>query len=226
MDISNYKMGQAVTGQATLRAGVTSPPSYFTDGELVGMMENIAHHAGLDSASTKILKAKSGGNMAGIGTARTRSTIIKGLLERELIEFMPSKKSKSKKVCPTQKGRDIIVLLRKVAPQLTSPDLTAKWEEALAMIERGEVTLEQFMVKQNDFCRKIIGAIKESAPKRGGCSPSLQNALPGDGDVCPRCGKNNLSTKKVLKVGSKHIGKRFLSCADRACGHIEGDFVE
>jgi len=225
VNLSSYKVGQElVGGVAKIRDGVTTPPKLFTDGDLIEVMGDIGRYMALDAASMATLKSRGDGKHAGIGTARTRDAIITGLFDRDYIEHTPeSKKRKLKYIRPTEKGIATYTLLSEIAPQLVSPEMTARWEEALAMIESGAVTVEQFVEKNYDFCRKIVADIK-SAPSRW--KKAEVESLPGSGGACPKCKKGQLVTRKVSKQGSSVFGKRFLTCSDRDCGHREGDFVE
>ncbi|MDI1801829.1 DNA topoisomerase, partial [Staphylococcus aureus] len=65
----------------------------------------------------------------GIGTVATRADIIDKLFNMNAIE------SRDGKIKVTSKGKQILEL----APEeLTSPLLTAQWEEKLLLIERGK----------------------------------------------------------------------------------------
>lgn len=54
-------------------------------------------------------------------------------------------------------------VLKRVAPMLADPVLTALWEDRLSKVESGEVTLERFEAEIGMFTNKIIGQIRANA---------------------------------------------------------------
>ena len=74
----------------------------------------------------------------GIGTVATRADIIEKLFNLNAIE------SRDGKIKVTSKGKQILDL----APQeLTSPLLTAEWEEKLLLIEKGRYNFDTLLTK-------------------------------------------------------------------------------
>ena len=63
------------------------------------------------------------------------------------------------KIKVTSKGKQILEL----APQkLTSPLLTAEWEEKLALIERGKYNADKFIEEMKQFTNDVVNEIKEN----------------------------------------------------------------
>ncbi|HHS0832878.1 TPA: DNA topoisomerase III, partial [Salmonella enterica subsp. enterica serovar Muenchen] len=105
----------------------TKPPVPYNDGTLIAAMTNAASFV-TDAALKKVLKEN-----AGIGTEATRAGIIDTLVKRGFLE-------RDKKVLrSTTKGRDLVNAL---PAALTSPGLTALWEQLLDEVAAGRVSLD------------------------------------------------------------------------------------
>jgi DNA topoisomerase-3 len=173
----DYKVGLTVIAiGADVHQAVTKPPENYTDGTLIAAMTNI-HKFVTDPKDRQILK-----DAKGLGTERTRGAIIEGLIQRKYL-----KRGVKGRLIATKHYRAILDML---PPSLKDPVLTAKWEEALARIERGETTLEQFMAKIEAFTRELVEHAKALDGK--------VKLPPPDEDepVCPTCGSGNLRRKK------------------------------
>jgi DNA topoisomerase-3 len=218
-ELSSYSVGQQVRAvEVTLRTGQTRPPPYFTPTTLVDAMLDVDRFVS-DPADKRALK-----DAEGIGTARTRAECVQKLQRTEFCYLDGKSKKGGKKlppIRPTARGQNLICVLRQQGNMLANPVMTAKWEAAMRMIERGQVTYDQFMGHQRRFVRGMVdnmlglqiraGLLGEPKVKR---APQGEiEPLPGDGSVCPECGKGTLATRKVTKEGSKSFGKRFLSCS-------------
>lgn len=186
----DYKVGQTVTAiGADVHQAVTKPPENYTDGTLIAAMTNI-HKFVTDPKDRQILK-----DAKGLGTERTRGAIIEGLIRRKYLR--------------REKGRLIATphyraILDMVHPALRDPVMTAKWEEALAMIERGEITLDQFMAKIEAFVRELVEHAK---------SLGIVALPPLDGDhACPACGAGSLRPREG-KFGKFWSCNRYPECA-------------
>ena len=105
----------------------TKAPEYFNEGSLLKAMENPQNHIDLnDKKYAKTLKH------SGIGTVATRADIIEKLFNMNALE------SRDGKIKVTSKGKQILELS---PSELTSPILTAQWEEKLMLIEKGNIIL-------------------------------------------------------------------------------------
>jgi DNA topoisomerase-3 len=166
----------------------TTPPSYFNEGSLLKAMESPQKFFKFnDHKHSKTLK-----EAGGIGTVATRADIIEKLFNINAIE------SKDGKIKVTNKGKQILDL----APeQLTSPLLTAEWEDKLMMIEQGKYDARKFMEEIRTFTEKIIATIKDSEQKY-----KHDNLTATE---CPTCGKF------MLKVNTKNGS--MLVCQDPNC---------
>ena len=141
-----------------------------------------------DKSLENILKETSG-----LGTVATRADIIEKLFSSFVLE------KRGKEIHITEKGRQLL----KLAPEdLTSPEMTARWEKKLEMIRAGKLKEDAFIHEMEEYTRKVIGEIKSSKETFRHENLSSQK--------CPECGKNLLEVK-----GKK---SNMLVCQDRECG--------
>ena len=103
----------------------TAPPKPYTEDTLLSAMETAGVKETTDDAERK-----------GLGTPATRAAILEKLVQAGFAE------RKGKQILPTKTG----TLLISVWPDtLISPSLTAEWENALALISKGQENPETFM---------------------------------------------------------------------------------
>ncbi|WP_447980870.1 MULTISPECIES: DNA topoisomerase III [Pseudomonadota] len=146
-----------------LKALKTLPPRPYTQGELVKSMKGVAKLV-TDPRLKQKLK-----DTVGIGTEATRANIISGLIARGYI---------------VKKGRAIrasdaaFTLIDAVPAAIADPGTTAVWEQALDMIEAGQLTLDVFIGKQAAWISQLIAQYG---------SASLSIKIP-QGPACPQCG--------------------------------------
>jgi DNA topoisomerase-3 len=174
--------------EAKLLTGKTTPPPRYTEATLLTAMEHPTAQVD-DRALGKILEETSG-----LGTPATRADIIEKLFSAFYIE------RRGKELAPTSKGIQLVAL----APEdLRSAALTAKWEEQLAKIARGQQTDRAFVGQMRDYAAKLVAAVKASDAHYVHDNQTRK--------VCPDCGKFLLLVK----------GKRgeMLVCPDRECGY-------
>lgn len=132
----------------TPEAKQTKPPARFTEGTLIDAMKNIARYVE-DAEHKKLLKENSG-----IGTEATRANIIELLINREYLS------RNKKQLLSTDKGRQVIDL----APEmLKDPATTAKWEELLDNIAKGDGQLDSFLAHQVTALKTMISAFPQKA---------------------------------------------------------------
>ncbi|MGQ5242469.1 DNA topoisomerase III [Xanthomonas arboricola] len=146
-----------------LKALKTQPSRPYTQGELVKSMKGVAK-----LVSDPRLKQKLK-DTVGIGTEATRANIISGLIARGYL---------------MKKGRAIrasdaaFTLIDAVPAAIADPGTTAVWEQALDMIEAGQLTLDVFIGKQAAWISQLITQY---------ASASLSIKVP-HGPACPQCG--------------------------------------
>ncbi|ARJ50410.1 DNA topoisomerase III [Staphylococcus lutrae] len=189
-----FQQGETYSvGRLNIVAHETTPPAYFNEGTLLKAMERPDKFFDLkDKKSAQTLKAT-----GGIGTVATRADIIDKLFNMNAIE------SQDGKIKVTSKGKQILEL---APPALTSPRLTAEWEDKLLQIEKGQYKAEQFIKEMKRFTHEIIETIKMSEQKYR--HDNLTSA------ECPTCGK------LMLKVNTKNGS--MLVCQDPSCKTKKG----
>ncbi|MDO7907524.1 DNA topoisomerase III [Paenibacillus sp. JX-17] len=130
----------------------------------------------------------------GLGTPATRADIIEKLVSSDTIE------RQGNVMHPTGKGRQLIEL---VAPQLRTPDLTAKWEAELERIALGKGQPDPFLQGIRKMAQELVTAVKNSNAEYK--PHNVTNSH------CPDCGSKLLEKK----------GKRgkFLVCPNGDCGY-------
>ena len=153
---------------AVERAGVaehfTSPPKHFTEDSLLLAMERAgAADTGADA------------ERKGLGTPATRADIIEKLVHDGFVD------RKKKHLVPTEDGIKLIGVL---PDAVKSPQLTADWENALALVAKGELSMQEFMSGIENMVKGFVRAF-------GGVSE--EKGLFGDGAYevlgkCPKCG--------------------------------------
>ncbi|MCH4441559.1 DNA topoisomerase III [Staphylococcus haemolyticus] len=166
----------------------TTPPDYFNEGSLLKAMENPQNYIQLKEKKHANTLRQTGG----IGTVATRADIIEKLFNLNAIE------SRDGKIKVTSKGKQILDL----APQeLTSPLLTAEWEEKLLLIEKGRYNSRHFIDEMKAFTQSIVNTIKNSEQKY-----KHDNLTTTE---CPTC------VKFMIKVKTKN--GQMLVCQDPTC---------
>ena len=166
----------------------TKAPEYFNEGSLLKAMENPQNHIDLnDKKYAKTLK-----HTGGIGTVATRADIIEKLFNMNALE------SRDGKIKVTSKGKQILELS---PSELTSPILTAQWEEKLMLIEKGKYNSQKFIQEMKNFTFKVVNKIKSSEQKY-----KHDNLATTE---CPTIGKF------MIKVKTKN--GQMLVCQDPKC---------
>ena len=169
---------------ASITEHFTSPPKPYTEDTLLSAMENAGKEDMPDEAERK-----------GLGTPATRAAIIEKLVSGGFVE------RKGKKLIPTKAGVNLVTVLPEV---LTSPKLTADWEQRLNEVAKGQVSPE-------DFIDGIEAMAAELVRKYSHISENGQKLFQPEKEtvgLCPRCGK------------PVYEGKKNFACSDRACQFI------
>ncbi len=197
----------------------TAPPPRFTETSLLDEMCTLSDFLkGVDDPQIiKILKATQG-----LGTEATRGAIIERLFEVGYLEKITGKKGQ---IRSSSKGRNLIA---KIPAEVADPITTAKWELALAGIEEGRLTMEDFLAFQGKMITSMVEeakAVAATRPKpsfsKGGGGTSKKANTPTsskEGDLCPDCGIGLLRQKHI----KDHPEKKYLGCSNFPdCKHFE-----
>ena len=171
--------------QVELKALKTMPPKPYTQGELVKAMKGVAKLVTDPRLKQKLKET------TGIGTEATRASIINGLLGRSYL---------------LKKGRSIrasdaaFTLIDAVPSAIADPGTTAVWEQALDMIEAGQLTLDTFIEKQSIWITQLI-------QQYGSTRLAIQ--VP-EGPACPVCGA--ATRQRTGKTGVFWSCSRYPDC--------------
>lgn len=150
-------------GNVDLKALKTLPPKPYTQGELVKAMKGVARFVTDPRLKQKLKET------TGIGTEATRASIINGLLGRGYL---------IKKGRAVRASEAAFTLIDAVPAAIADPGTTAIWEQALDMIEAGQMTLDTFVEKQSAWVTQLVQQHR---------SATLSIKLP-TGPACPLCG--------------------------------------
>ena len=132
----------------------------------------------------------------GLGTPATRASILEKLVQMGFVE------RKGKQLLPTKDGHNLACVLPDV---LTSPQLTAEWENTLTAIAKGEADPDGFMAGIEEMTRSLISGysqISEDAQKL------FQKERVAIGK-CPRCGE---AVYEARRTTTAETGPASLSC--------------
>ena len=134
---------------ASVKEGKTQPPKRYTEGQLITLMKTAGKHIENDELE-KVLKATEG-----LGTEATRAGIITMLKDRQYIFIQKNI------VYPTDKAR---VLIRAVGPHvLASAEMTAKWEQRLQEIGKGQASAPEFMEQVKKLSASLVKKATEES---------------------------------------------------------------
>ena len=166
---------------ASVTEHYTSPPKPYTEDSLLSAMET-AGNAEFDDDTEK----------KGLGTPATRAGIIEKLVNSGFVE------RKGKSLVPTKDGNNLVCVLPE---QITSPSMTAEWENTLMQIERGNADADKFL-------SGIVGMTSELVKAYPFLSEAEANRFDTGRESignCPRCGS------------PVYVGKGNYYCSNKEC---------
>ena len=108
---------------------------------------------------------------------------------------------KGKSLIPTKAGINLVTVL---PDTLTSPMLTAEWEQKLTAIARGEGDPAAFMAGISDMARELVKTYSHISEEGQKLFAPEREAV----GLCPRCGK------------PVYEGRKNFYCSDRACRFV------
>ena len=144
----------------------------------------------------------------GLGTPATRAAVIEKLVKSGFVQ------RKGKQLIPTKNGNNLVCVL---PDTLTSPQLTAEWENALTQIARGAAEPEDFMRGIEEMARALVKAYPFLSENQKDLFKEEKTVI----GKCPRCGGNvcegrknyycemNGGKAKVKKLYSPKTGKTY-----------------
>ena len=162
----------------------TTPPKPHNEASLLSAMERAGNEDTDPDAERR-----------GLGTPATRAAVIEKLVNSGFVE------RKGKQLIPTKDGNNLVCILPDV---LTSPKLTAEWENNLTQIAKGAADPEDFMRRIEDMARELV---RTYASVLDGKQDLFKTEKPEIGK-CPRCGS------------PVHEGKKNYYCSNRDCAFV------
>lgn len=180
-ELTGLQENQSVqTDEVSLKEKKTTPPKPYTEATLLQAMKNVSRVIE-DQHLKDMIKDK------GIGTEATRSGILAELFNKRYLE---RGKGKLPPIHATKKGHDLIAI---APPELTSPILSAEWEDKLYQVEIGQYNLQSFIEEIENYIRTVISTYQKNN--------DIQFEQSGDGNgkkvlgKCPHCGADYISGK-------------------------------
>ena len=158
----------------------TLPPKAYTESTLLSSMERAGNKETTEDAERK-----------GLGTPATRAAIIEKIIKAGFVT------RKGKQLIPTKDGMNLISVLPET---LTSPLLTAEWENELSRIAKGEADADSFMKKIEALTKELIK--NADAEKVKAELFKQEKTVIG---LCPRC------------QNPVYEGKKNYYCSNRDC---------
>jgi DNA topoisomerase III len=166
-----------------VKEGETKPPPRYSESALLGAMET-AGKLIEDEELRQQMKD------SGLGTPATRAATIERLIKVGYVE------REKKALVPTEKGRSLIGILGE--SPLCSPELTARWEERLARMEKGKERRPDFMADISGFATKLVEEVRRMEGEKL-AAPSRSREPLG---ACPKCGAPVVETKKAYSCSA------------------------
>ena len=171
--------GQSFSVTTDISEHFTSPPKAYTEDTLLSAMERAGTEDMPEEAERK-----------GLGTPATRAAILEKLVQMGFVQ------RKGKQLVPTKDGINLAVVLPE---SLTSPALTAEWENRLTEIAKGNADPDEFMAEIEAQVRQLV--------KTYSCiSADKQNLFQSERVIigkCPRCSENVYEDKKNFYCGNR-----------------------
>ena len=184
-----------------IREDKTKPPAPHTDASLLAAMET----AGKELEDEELVRQMKG---SGIGTPATRAAIIERLLQVGYAQ------RKGKTLLATDKGVRLIEIM---PGEISSPEMTGKWELALHQITDGEQDPVRFMEGIRRMCTFLVDYARNNQAqvtfpeedrgrgrgkgKRSGFQTKILEET-----VCPICGKGKMQESALA-----------FSCTEKEC---------
>ena len=159
----------------------TTPPKPHSEASLLSAMERAGNGDTDPDAERR-----------GLGTPATRAAVIEKLVKGGFVE------RKGKQLIPTQNGNTLISVL---PDMLTSPQLTAEWENNLTQIAKGAADPGEFLSGIEAMARELV---QTHAALEDGKKDLFREGKPSVGK-CLRCGS------------PVYEGKKNYYCSNREC---------
>ena len=185
LDVPPFAEGQTFEKPAaTVTEHDTTPPKAHTEASLLSAMERAGNEDTDPDAERR-----------GLGTPATRAAVIEKLVNGGFVE------RKGKQLLPTKNGNNLICIL---PDTLTSPQLTAEWENALTRIAKGADDPDAFMKGIEEMARVLVETYSAVLEDKKDLFKEEKPSL----GKCPRCGCDVCE------------GRKNYYCSNRDCGFV------
>mgnify|MGYP001484050219 CR=1 FL=1 len=185
LDVPDFTEGQTFENPAAkVTEHETTPPKPHNEASLLSAMERAGNEDTDPDAERR-----------GLGTPATRAAVIEKLVKGGFAE------RKGKQLIPTKNGNSLICILPDI---LTSPQLTAEWENNLTQIAKGAADPGEFLSGIEAMARELV---QTHAAALDGKKDLFREEKPSVGK-CPRCGS------------PVHEGKKNYYCSNKECAFV------
>ena len=157
----------------------TTPPKPHSEASLLSAMERAGNGDTDPDAERR-----------GLGTPATRAAVIEKLVKGGFVE------RKGKQLLPTKDGINLVCVL---PDTLTSPQLTAEWENNLTQIAKGKADPAAFMEGIENMARELVKTYPFLSDDKAQMFKPEREAL----GSCPRCGSPVYEGKKNYYCSNK-----------------------
>ncbi|MBS5388917.1 MAG: DNA topoisomerase 3 [Clostridiales bacterium] len=157
----------------------TTPPKPHNEASLLSAMERAGNEETDPDAERR-----------GLGTPATRAAVIEKLVKGGFVE------RKGKQLIPTKDGINLVCVLPET---LTSPKLTAEWENNLTQIAKGKADPDAFMGGIEEMAKGLV----KSYPFLSDNKKDLFKPERAELGKCPRCGSPVYEGKKNYYCSSR-----------------------
>ena len=180
LDVPDFSEGQTFENPAAkVTEHDTTPPKPHNEASLLSAMERAGNEDTDPDAERR-----------GLGTPATRAAVIEKLVKGGFIE------RKGKQLLPTKDGTNLVCVL---PDSLTSPQLTAAWENNLTQIAKGNADPAAFMQGIEAMARELVKTYASVLGEK----QELFKAEKTELGKCPRCKSPVYEGKKNYYCSNK-----------------------
>ena len=180
LDVPDYTEGQTFENPAAaVTEHDTTPPKPHNEASLLSAMERAGNEDTDPDAERR-----------GLGTPATRAAVIEKLVKGGFIE------RKGKQLFPTKDGTNLVCVL---PDSLTSPQLTAAWENNLTQIAKGNADPTAFMQGIEAMARELVKTYASVLGEKQALFKTEKTEL----GKCPRCKSPVYEGKKNYYCSNK-----------------------